>query len=95
MTDEGKEKAGLGRKEGRGERRQRKREEKGVAHGGAQVHRALPTRPGTHLLIIHLFIDLTRIEPTYVPDTVNRDTAASGSCPRRADIYQETDVTNK
>lgn len=53
VTDEGKEKAGLGGREGRGERRQRKREEKEGSRRGL-VHRALPTSPGTHLLIYSL-----------------------------------------
>lgn len=76
MTDEGKEKAGLGgRKEGEkgGRGRGKKRE---WLTGGAWSTGHCQPGPGTHCQIYSLSIDSTCIEPTHVPDTV-RDTAVS------------------
>lgn len=101
MTDTGNGTAApAGRKEGRGEGRQRRQEEKRVAHGRAMVHRALPTRP------IDSFIDSFTCSfiqyisnPDCVPDPVRgtRDAAVNKTdrVPVLTEVTDwETDITD-
>lgn len=88
------------RKEGRGEGRQRRQEEKKVAHGRGMVHRALPTRP------IDSFIDsftcsfIQYVSNTdYVPDPVRGTRDAAVNKTDRVPVLMEvtdweTDITD-